>query len=70
MSRSHRTAAAGATLRREPRNMHVMSLARPQQRAVGTEFDRLIVIRRADRVCWERSYRAVDCDNVFPWIGP
>src|SRR5262249_60487415 len=24
--------------------MHVMSLARPQQRAVGTEFDRLIVV--------------------------
>src|SRR5262249_20296334 len=24
--------------------MHVMSLARPQQRAVGTEFDRLIVM--------------------------
>jgi hypothetical protein len=23
--------------------MHVMSLSRPQQRAVGTEFDRLIV---------------------------
>src|SRR6516162_3450831 len=26
------------------RDMHVMSLARPQQRAMGTEFDQLIVV--------------------------